>query len=213
MRTPSEAELIARAVAAGRRVIMTALPGKVVEYDPATKRATIEPTAHNGDPLPPIPDVPIKFPRGGGVRIIFHLNPGDQVTLQFYQYDPSRFRATGNVSQANTTREHGYYPIAVPGSETELDEYEAASADGLHLGTDDGTTEIVIAPGRIDLGALTSPHPVSKGDVADDNFAAIFAFLRDHVHPTAVGPTSKAGPTPTAPTLAAVASDKVFIER
>jgi len=212
MREPSEPEVLRQATKAGLATVWTSLPGKVVSFNPATKTAVVEVAVHDGDPPPPIPDVPVKFPGGGGYRLVWLLEPGDEVTLIFYGLDPSRFRASGEVSEANIRRRHGLYPIALPGSESEaLVDYQAATV-GLHLGKDDGTVEIVVGATQIKLGSTGATHGVCKGDIADSNFSALRTYLLAHVHPTAVGPSGPPGPSPVVPVPAATASAKVLTE-
>jgi hypothetical protein len=190
--------------------VWTSLPGKVVSYDPDKKTAVVEAAVHDGNPPPPFPDVPVKFPRGGGYRLVWPLEPGDEVTLLFYGLDPSRFRASGEISLANIKRRHGAYPIALPGSESDtLADFEPATG-GLHLGKDDGTVEIVVGASQIKLGSASASHGVAKGDVTDANITAIKAWLATHVHPTSVGPSSPS--TTPAPTTNPTASVKVLTE-
>jgi len=155
MRQPSDAEVLRAAMEAATKTVMTSLPGKVVSYDAATKLATIEPMVHNGNPLPPIPEVPVKFPRGGGYRMVWPLNPGDEVTIHFHKWDPSRFRVSGEKAQSNLVRDTGIYPVAVPGSESETSTYTGAGSNTMHLGRDAGDVEIIIASNAISLKAAT----------------------------------------------------------
>jgi hypothetical protein len=210
MREPTEAELLRRATKAGLATVLTSLPGKVVSYDPDTKTAVVEEAVHDGDPPPPLLDVPVKFPRGGGYRLVWPLQPGDEVTLVFYGLDPSRFRASGERSLVNIIRRHGRYPVALPGSESELfADYEPAT-EGLHLGKDDGTVEIVVGASQIKLGSTSAAAGVAKGNVTDANFQAVLQWLASHVHPTAVGPSSPS--TTPAPNINATESSKVLTE-
>jgi hypothetical protein len=210
MREPSEAEVLRAATKAGLATVHTSLPGKVVSYDPDAKTAVVEVLVHDGRPMPPLPDVPVKFPRGGGYRLVWSLAAGDEVTLLFYGLDPSRFRASGEASAANIQRRHGLYPVAIPGSESEtLAGYEP-STEGLHLGKDDGTVEIVVGNSQIKLGSTGATHGVAHGDVNDANTAAIKAWLAAHVHPTAVGPSSPSTLAP--PVTNPTASAKVLTE-
>jgi len=211
MREPTDPELLRAATSAGLARVWTSLPGKVVSYDPDQKTAVVEVAVHDGTAPPPLPDVPVKFPRGGGYRLVWPLSPGDEVTLIFYGLDPSRFRASGEASAANISRRHGIYPVAIPGSESELfADYEPAT-EGLHLGKDDGSVEIIVGASQIKLGSSSgATHGVAKGDVNDANIAAIKTWLTTHVHPTAVGPSS-ASTTP-APVTNVTASTKVLTE-
>jgi hypothetical protein len=210
VREPTEPELLRAATKAGLATVFTSLPGRILTYDPATKLADVEVAVHDGDPLPPQSNVPVKFPRGGGYRLVWPLSPGDEVTLVFYALDPSRFRVSGQQSEASVRRRHGLYPVAIPGSESELLADYAAASQGLHLGRDDGAVEIVVTPTQIKLGSTFATHGVAKGDVADVNFAALQAWAASHVHGTAVGPS-----TPTTvplPPLTPTASIKVLTE-
>lgn len=191
MRQPSEAEVLRRAMESATRTVMTTLPGKVVSYDPTTKLAVVEPTAHNGNPLPPIPDVPVKWPRFGGYRLVGPLNKGDEVTLHFHKWDPSRFRESGETSQANLARDAGVYPIAVPGSEADTG-YNGGGDSSLHLGTNNAVTEIKVSANSITLKAatvnLTADAPVDAAALAsqvDAQFTSLKAAVAAGL--TAVG--------------------------
>lgn len=198
------------AVKAGLATVFTSLPGRVVSYDSDAKTAVVEVVVHDGSPLPPLPDVPVKFPRGGGYRLVWPLEEGDEVTLVFHALDPSRFRASGQPSAASIQRRHGLYPVALPGSESEMLAGYAPATEGLHLGTDDGAVEIVVGASQIKLGSPAASHGVAKGDIVDANIAAIKSWLAAHVHPTAVGPSSAS--TLVAPVTNITASDKVLTE-
>lgn len=171
-------------MSAAVKTVMTSLPGKIVSYEPDTKLATVEPMVHTGNPIPPIPEVPIKFPKGGGYRIVWPLNAGDEVTLHFHKWDPSRFRVSGEKSLANLERDTGIYAYAVPGSESETSTYNGGGS-GLHIGNDAGTVEIVVTSSQIKLGASAAASGVAKGDVSDANFDAIVNWLTSHTHTVA----------------------------
>lgn len=180
MRQPSEAEILRAAMEAAVKTVMTSLPGKVVSYDPATKLATIEPMVHNGNPIPPIPDVPIKWPRFGGYRLVGPLDAGDEVTLHFHKWDPSRFRVSGELSQSNVTRDAGIYAYAVPGSESSTDTYNGGGDALLHLGTDNAVTEIKVSSNAITLKAatvnLTADAPsdaAARASLTDQQFTTL----------------------------------------
>ncbi len=196
---------------AATKTVMTSLPGKIVSYDPATKLAVVEPMVHNGNPIPPIPAVPVKWPRFGGYRLVGPLDVGDEVTLHFYKWDASRFRKSGELSAANMVRDGGIYPIAVPGSEASTD-YDGGGDANLHLGSDDGDTEIVVSPTQIKLGSTSAASGVSKGDVTDSNFTALRAWIATHVHSGGTISGSTGTPAAPPPTPTATASTKVFTE-
>ncbi len=217
MRDVSDAELLTAAAAAATKKVMTSLPGRIVSYDDETKLAMVEPMVHVGNPIPPLPRVPIKWPKFGNYRLVGPLNKGDEVTVYFHKWDPSRFRVSGELSQANLKRDAGLYAYAVPGSESDTD-YDGGGDANLHLGKDDGTVEIVITPTQIKLGANAAASGVSKGDVADANFTAIKNWLAAHTHVVATTGTAEAqsgtaaASTTPAPTTNPTASSKVFTQ-
>ena len=73
------------------KLINTAVPGVVVSYDRARRRATVRsafPTVlKNGlrVPAPEISDVPVLFQQSRNVSMVFDLIPGDDVGLMFSQ--------------------------------------------------------------------------------------------------------------------------------
>lgn len=213
MREPSEPELLIAAVRAGVAQINTSIPGIVQDYDAATKTATVQPAvyAKGDEPFAPIPDVPIAFPAGGGFRVVFPIEPGDEVLLEFQALDPSRFLESGEVSQVNTKRRHGLYPIAKPAnlSAAKLAAMNA-STEGVHLGTNDGLMEIVIGSDQIKLGSVLAADGVANGVKVDEMLSTIKDWLDAHVHGTAVGPSTP--PTNPPLVLETTASDKVFLE-
>ena len=211
MREPSDAEVLTAAAQAATKRVMTTLPGKIVDYNPATKLATVEPMVHNGLPIPPIPSVPIKWPRFGGYRLVGPLNAGDEVTIHFHKWDPSRFRVSGESSVVNMTRDAGLYAYAVPGSEADLG-FDGGGDANLHLGSDDGDCEIVVTPNQIKLGAVGAANGVAKGNVADANFTALQAWLATHTHGGGTASGFTTGPVDPPPTPSTTASSKVFTE-
>ena len=90
--------------------VHTSLPGVVVAYDAATRRARVQPavdlllsppdnpTADFGElipmPKPVILDVPVIFPAGGGYTLHFPLVKDDPVMLLFAERDIAAFKET-----------------------------------------------------------------------------------------------------------------------
>ncbi len=137
-------------------MLHTMLPGIVVSYDESTRTAVVQPAIYDGaEAMEPIEDVPVLFPRGGGFRLVFPLVKGDEVEIRFSKVDPARFLVTGEVSKADNVRRGGLYGFAVPASISDSLLAEITSvANALHLGLDDGTTDIVIKDGEVQvLGA------------------------------------------------------------
>lgn len=107
-RTPSTAEVLARALESRLADVWTGLPGEVTSYDPATRTAEIRPLVSrmsrdaDGEPvpedLPILPSVPVLFLRAGGCLISMRPQAGDTGLLLFCSLDPSGWRANGNAT-------------------------------------------------------------------------------------------------------------------
>ena len=78
--------------------INTCLPGFIVDYDPATRRAKVQaalPLLTTEDNLvdwPIIANVPVVFPSGGGYSLLFPLESGEPVLLAFAQRGIREFK-------------------------------------------------------------------------------------------------------------------------
>ena len=90
-----------------QQLIWTALPGIVVSYDPDAMSAVIQPTvpvrvqmAPAPAPvqwvnLPPLQDVPVIFPGGGGTTLTFPITAGDECMVVFQSRCIDGWWATG----------------------------------------------------------------------------------------------------------------------
>lgn len=97
-------ELVERILDARLQQVFGMLPGKVLSYDAATQRATVQPEPgtrdQNGDQVqhPPIPDVLVRWPRGsGGSAITMPLAAGDRVMLISASASLDRWQQDGTV--------------------------------------------------------------------------------------------------------------------
>lgn len=72
------------------RELRSSMPGEIVDFDPATQTATVQPLIRDyqeGDkgteyvPLPLLQDVPVLCPGGGGYAITFPVKAGDECML------------------------------------------------------------------------------------------------------------------------------------
>jgi hypothetical protein len=119
-------ELIRRALDSRLADVWTAAPGIVVDYSAATQTATVRlgvnrtiPDADGeiaAEELPPIPNVPVQWPRTSTFSITSRLASGDTVLLVFNRQAPTEWRRTGEVSTPADQRLHGIgYPVAIPG--------------------------------------------------------------------------------------------------
>ncbi|THD42122.1 hypothetical protein ERD95_22905 [Enterobacteriaceae bacterium ML5] len=92
--------------------LRVALPAIVTAFDPARQtvslQAAIAGTDEDSSPmnLPPLVDVPVKFPRGGGFAFTFPISAGDEGLAIFADRCIDGWFASGQVSQEPEFRQH-----------------------------------------------------------------------------------------------------------
>lgn len=104
-------EAIAQAVDADRRNLWTSLPGEVVRVSGDGRTATIRPLYRprfNGEPadMPDLLEVPIQWPRGGGMVMRFPLKPGDQGEIRVQSRNIDEWYGKGTAEPGFTARMH-----------------------------------------------------------------------------------------------------------
>ena len=151
--------------------VHTSLPGVVVEYDPATRRARVQPavdlmkTDGTSMPKPILLDVPVLFLTGGGFTLSVPLVAGDPVKLLFAERDIAAFKETLEVGPPLTNDimeiQHavaiagfwpldGVLPIGAPNP-----------PPGLVLQSNDGMAWVHLQEGMLDAtvdGGVTTIH-------------------------------------------------------
>lgn len=164
-RTPSNVEVLERLKAVIGEGLSVAMPGVIVFYNPATQTADVQPLLNRAifgqdgteaqEILPPMPSVPVVFPRGGGYFMALPLAPGDNVLLVFNDKSIDAFMASaGNVPQDQVDlRQHdlsdavaipGFYPLAKPIN-------AVVSPTDLVIGKEGSTIAITLSPIQVDI--------------------------------------------------------------
>ena len=137
--------------------IHTSMPGVVVSYDAATRRAVVQPalrrilTTGEVRQRAQLVNVPVLVQGGGGYMLHVPLAAGDAVMLGFTQRGMSAFKKT--LAESDPDAEAilspaGAYVIASFGN---LD--AAPATDGLVLQTNDGGTYISLRGGEVKIEA------------------------------------------------------------
>ena len=139
-------------------VVNTAMPAVVVDYDPATFRAVVQPSPNDGVqdkdaagrvvntrsvPKPLLLDVPVGFYKGGGFRFYIPFRAGDEVLLVFSQRGIGRWKATPGqydppLGAIFRLEDAIAYPITVKPPEV------VVSETGAVLQTEDGVTYLKV---------------------------------------------------------------------
>ncbi len=138
------------------------LPGRVVSYDAAAQKATVEPVATKRyddgteEKMPAVANVPVQFPGGAGFAITWPLEPGDPVWLSFSGRPFDAWKATGDKDAAEPSRRRFSLAdcVAFPqGPRAFGSALESAEDAAMVLGEDDPDgLKIRIAGGKISIG-------------------------------------------------------------
>jgi hypothetical protein len=160
--------------------VHTAMPGIVKSYSATEQTATVQPAIQRvldgeHETLPPIPDVPVAWPAGGGFALVFPLVPGDTVWLMFSESAWAQYRETGQVSRPGDLTRHSLsYPLAYPFS-------------------------------RVAIGGagarIVAPTPLAVGDDVAAQFVVLeqklMTWLNAHVHTGVTTGLGSSGPPAT----------------
>jgi hypothetical protein len=168
-------DIIEGAINTGQGRVFTQMPGKITSYEPTTQTCSVQPMVkipifdpETGEPgesemLPELSNVPVGFIRGGGFSIVFDLQAGDEVTIEWDMYSRGQWRATGEVSEPLDIRKHIASCIVRPdaGSLAKTLLSPTFFPGMLAIGKDgDPTSTIRIAQGQVICGGLV-PLPLA----------------------------------------------------
>ena len=208
MTDPTFASVIRRAIDNRLLDLHVQIPGRIERYDAELQQADVTPLIFSpaeeedatitATALPVIPNVPVAFPAGGGMRITLPMAKGDIVTLWFSEASLDRWLARdGEAVDPGDFRRHEMSDaIAYPGLRTFKNPLKSAPTDALSLGNDNGGPTIEIKAATIEAGGTA---PLATKDDID----SLQTGIDSHIHTTTA--TIGAGPglgvisPPTAP--------------
>lgn len=165
--------------------VHTAMPGKIVRWDPVEQVADVEPALSvevpdEDDPettrfvrLPILPSVPVIFPRSRTAYITFPIGVGDHVLLVFQERDHTEWRQTGRVSDPPDVAVHdpshavalvGYYPAA--------DTADEVDGDAVVIGHN-GAHKVFIDDGATRHGSKTADKALALAEAVEENLQRI----------------------------------------
>lgn len=192
-RSPTLEELLRMAMRYELQDVNVSLPGKIEEYDPETQKAVVKPlvqrleSAEDGsdilEPYPPIPGVPVVFPRGGGFFISMPVAVGDFCLLIFCSRSIDKYKAgTGLDTSPEDFRLHDASDaVALMGLSPFSKAIKQADADNMVIGLDNGVQIHIKPDGEIHLGngdaqdalALASKVEAGLQDIVDAIIAGV----------------------------------------
>ncbi|WP_145521808.1 Gp138 family membrane-puncturing spike protein [Yersinia aldovae] len=163
------AQTIADSIATQLRV---AMPGIIQSFDADAVTCTVLPAIKGNDSgvsgdresadLPLLLDVPVIFPRGGGVTMTFPIKAGDECLLVFGDRCIDFWWQNGGVQEPVDSRQHDLSDaFAIIGPQSQAKKISGISASAAQFRSDDGSTyfEInpttkkikIVAPGGLDV--------------------------------------------------------------
>ena len=169
---PADEQDVAQLVQDNAKAAVTnALPGVIRSFDPETvtcdvdiaitarmtKAGTmVEDFQYESVRYPILEDLPVVFPRGGGVTLTFPIKEGDECLIVFssrsidfwWQNGGVQERADGRVLDLSDA-------FVIPGPQSQARKISGISTSAAQLRTDDGTVFVEVAAG----GAITITSP------------------------------------------------------
>jgi len=176
------AQAIADSVSSQIRV---AMPGIIQSFDPDAVTCTVQVALRGAAgaesvELPPLVDVPVIFPRGGGCTLTFPVKAGDECLLIFADRCIDFWWQAGGVQETVSPRQHDLSDaFAIVGPQSQAHKISGISMSAAQLRTDDGAAFVEVAaghdvtvktPGKLTANAqggteITSPTIVLNGAV------------------------------------------------
>ncbi len=149
--------------------LRVAMPGTIKSFDPNTVTCTVQPaikgaiTGQTGKvssvKLPLLVDVPVIFPRGGGITLTFPIRAGDECLVVFADRCIDFWWQSGGEQEPVDPRQHDLSDaFAIIGPQSQKYKISGISTTSTQLRTDDGASFIDIDRGgnvTIDTPQLT----------------------------------------------------------
>ncbi|MBN5402773.1 translation initiation factor IF-2 [Serratia marcescens] len=133
------------------------MPGIIQSFDAGAVTATIQPAvkasvrqsdgALSSVALPLLVDVPVVFPRGGGVTLTFPVAAGDECLVVFADRCIDYWWQSGGVQEPVDQRQHHLADaFALVGPQSQAKKISGISSSAAQFRSDDGSTYLEIDP-------------------------------------------------------------------
>lgn len=183
--------------------LRTCTPARVESYDASLQKAVVLPLLYQrsstGELItpPPIGNIPVIHPRGGGFAIHLPLQPGDMGLLLCSDRSMDAWlEGNGGMADPASTRHHLMMDaVFLPGLHPWARPIEGASADNLTIGRDTGTNpqitikpdgSIVLSVNEVKLGSSSASVLLASSAKVDANFTVLSALLATITEPAFV---------------------------
>lgn len=199
-----------------RQTIRVGVPGTIVSFDHATRLATVQlgvQEAIDGDPengfqdVPPLTDVPIARPRGGGFALSLPMAAGDAVHVVFSESDPAGFRRNGGTQPPDSFKRFGLFACAFPCDWLDESQGPAGEAGKAILEGAAGVRLVVDAT-AVHVGGDGGSQFVALANLVQIALNAIVTWATSHTHAVTAAPGTTAVAVPVLAALGPVAATK-----
>ncbi|EHZ8806236.1 phage baseplate protein [Salmonella enterica] len=147
----------------------SSLPGIIQSFDPETVTSVVMIAVKSSTPAPfespesaqsvdypLLMDVPVVFPRGGGVTLTFPIKEGDECLVVFSSRCIDFWWQNGGVQERADKRMHDLSDaFVIPGPQSQVKKISGISTSAAQLRTDNGTAFVEVAAGG-DITATTT---------------------------------------------------------
>ncbi|MBD2797249.1 translation initiation factor IF-2 [Xenorhabdus sp. 18] len=115
--------------------------------------------------LPLLVDVPVIFPRGGGVTLTFPIQPGDECLVIFADRCIDYWWQNGGIQEPVDPRRHNLSDgFAIVGPQSQARKIGGISTSSAQLRTDDGAAYIELSPGSHNITVKTPGKLTATAD-------------------------------------------------
>lgn len=149
--------------------VRTSLPGIIQSFDPDTVTCTVmigvkaatpapfeSPESAQSVDYPLLMDVPVVFPRGGGVTLTFPVKEGDECLVVFSSRCIDFWWQSGGIQERADKRVHDLSDaFVIAGPQSQVKKISGISTSAAQLRTDDGAAFVEVATGG-DITATTT---------------------------------------------------------
>lgn len=146
--------------------LRVAIPGIIQGFDPITQTATVQPSIrekvvnasgeHAMMEIPMLLDVPVIFPKAGGLSITFPVSKGDECLVVFADMCIDAWWQSGGVQNQLETRRHDLSDgFAIMGVSSVPNTIKNYSTDSLQMRNNSGDTFVEVTEGNVNVKAST----------------------------------------------------------
>lgn len=190
-RSPTQSEALAVWREGILRDLRVAFPAQVLRYDSEKQLCDVQPLVRDrfqdeddgwtSITLPPIPNVPVCWMRGGGFVMTMPLAVGDIVEILVNDRSLDQWIEQGGVQDPADQRRHNLSDaVAIPGLHDKQHSIPNVPTDGAMFGAESGP-RVKVTTSQIQLGG-TDETVACAGKVAVE-LSALWAVMGSHVHP------------------------------